>query len=131
VAGKIAVITEAVVAGIGLATASASWRRRPRSDHWATRERAEGAAAFIKRTLTTVTGDVSRLEDLDRLYAVVKEKHGHIEYSFANAGRGYIAPLREWLPREILDQTFDVNVKDVPLRCKRPFPSSKTAARLS
>ena len=36
-------------------------------------------AAFIKRNVTTVVGDVSRLEDLDRLYAVVKAKHGHID----------------------------------------------------
>src|ERR1700683_1927267 len=51
------------------------------------------AAAFIKRNVTTVVGDVSRLEDLDRLYAVVKEKHGHIDVLFANAGAGTIAPL--------------------------------------
>jgi len=37
--------------------------------------------------------DVSRLEDLDRLYAVVKEKHAHIDILFANAGAGTIAPL--------------------------------------
>jgi NADP-dependent 3-hydroxy acid dehydrogenase YdfG len=36
--------------------------------------------------VTTVVGDVSRLEDLDRLYAVVKEKHGHIDILFASAG---------------------------------------------
>jgi NAD(P)-dependent dehydrogenase (short-subunit alcohol dehydrogenase family) len=28
------------------------------------------------------------LEDLDRLYVAVKEKHGHIDVLFANAGRG-------------------------------------------
>jgi len=46
------------------------------------------AAAFIKRNVTSVAGDVSRLEDLDRLYAVVKEKHGYIDALFANAGWG-------------------------------------------
>ena len=49
------------------------------------------AAASIKTNVTTVVSDVSRLEDLDRLYAVVKEKHGHIDILFANAGAGTIA----------------------------------------
>ena len=47
------------------------------------------AAAFIERNVTTVVGDVSRLEDLDRLYAVVKEKHGHIDILFTERRRGY------------------------------------------
>ncbi len=68
------------------------------------------AAAFIERNVTTVTGDVSRLEDLDRLYAIVKEKHGHIDVLFANAGAGTIAPLA-MATEQHFDQTFDVNVK--------------------
>ena len=51
------------------------------------------AVAVIKRNVTTVVGDVSRLGDLDRLYAVVKEKHGYIDILFANAGAGTIGPL--------------------------------------
>ena len=35
--------------------------------------------------LTTVARDVARLEDLDRVDAVVKEKHGHIDILFADA----------------------------------------------
>jgi NAD(P)-dependent dehydrogenase (short-subunit alcohol dehydrogenase family) len=42
--------------------------------------------------VTTVAGDVSNLEDLDRLYAAVKEKHGHIDILFANAGGVTVAP---------------------------------------
>jgi NAD(P)-dependent dehydrogenase (short-subunit alcohol dehydrogenase family) len=57
-----------------------------------------------------VVGDVSRLEDLDRLYAVVKEKHGHIDVLFANAGAGTIAPLAVATEAHF-DQTFDMNVK--------------------
>ena len=62
----------------------------------------------------TVVGDVSRLEDLDLLYAVVKEKHGHIDILFANAGAGTIAPLAAATEAHF-DQTFDVNVKGVLL----------------
>jgi len=75
-------------------------------------------------------GDVSRVEDLDRLYAVVKEKHGHIDILFANAGAGTIAPLAVATESQY-DQTFDVNVKGMFLQYKRPSPSSKTAARSS
>lgn len=55
-------------------------------------------------------GDVSRLDDLDRLYAVVKEKHGRVDIIFANAGAGTIAPLA-MATETHFDQTFDVNVK--------------------
>jgi len=66
-------------------------------------------------------GDVSRLEDLDRLYAVVKEKHGHIDVLFANAGAGTIAPLAVATEAHF-DQTFDVNVKGLFFTVQRALP---------
>src|ERR1700728_3501008 len=84
-AGKIAVITGGS-SGIGLATAKRFVEEGAHVVITGRREKElKEAAAFIKRNVTTVTGDVSRLEDLDRLYAVVKEKHGHIDILFANA----------------------------------------------
>src|SRR6476661_3835148 len=92
-AGKIAVITGGN-SGIGLATAKRFVEEGAHVVITGRREKElKEAAAFIKRNVTTVTGDVSRLEDLDRLYAVVKEKHGHIDILFANAGWGEVAPL--------------------------------------
>jgi NAD(P)-dependent dehydrogenase (short-subunit alcohol dehydrogenase family) len=108
--GKVAVITGGS-SGIGLATAK---RFVKEGAHVVIAGRQEKelkeAAAFIEINVTTVAGDVSRLEDLDRLYAVVKEKHGHIDILFANAGAGTIAPL-EVATEAHFDQTFDVNVK--------------------
>src|ERR1035441_9639060 len=108
--GKVAVITGGS-SGIGLATAK---RFVEEGAHVVITGRPEKelkqAAAFIKRNVTTVVSDVSRLEDLDRLYAVVKEKHGHIDILFANAGAGTIAPLAVATEAHF-DQTFDVNVK--------------------
>ena len=66
-------------------------------------------------------GDVSRLEDLDRLYAVVKEKHGHIDILFANAGAGTIAPLAAATEAHF-DQTFDVNVKGLFFTVQKALP---------
>src|SRR6202051_3535182 len=82
------------------------------------------AAAFIERNVTTVVGDVSRLEDLDRLYAVVKEKHGHIDILFANAGAGTIGPLAVATEAHF-DQTFDVNVKGMFFTVQKALPLFK------
>ena len=113
-AGKIAVITGGS-SGIGLATAKRFVEEGAHVVITGRREKElKEAAAFIERNVTTVAGDVSRLEDLDRLYAVVKEKHGHIDVLFANAGGGTIAPLATATEAHF-DQTFDVNVKGTVL----------------
>lgn len=79
---------------------------------------------MIKKNVTTVTGDVSRLEDLDRLYALVKEKHGYIDILFANAGAGTIAPLAVATEAHF-DQTFDVNVKGMFFTVQKALPLFK------
>jgi NAD(P)-dependent dehydrogenase (short-subunit alcohol dehydrogenase family) len=118
---KVAVITGGS-SGIGLATAK---RFVEEGAHVViTGRRAkelEDAAALIGGNVTTVVGDVSRLEDLDRLYAVVKEKHGHIDILFANAGAGTIAPL-EVATEAHFDQTFDVNVKGLFFTVQKALP---------
>src|ERR1700684_2292440 len=91
--GKVAVITGGN-GGIGFATGKRFVAEGAHVVITGRREKElKEAAAFIARNVTTVAGDVSNLEDLDRLYAVVKEKHGHIDILFANAGAGTIAPL--------------------------------------
>ena len=122
--GKVAVITGGS-SGIGLATAK---RFVEEGAHVVITGRREkelaDAAASIKKNVTTVVGDVSRLEDLDRLYAVVKEKHGHIDVLFANAGAGTIAPL-EVATEAHFDQTFDVNVKGMFFTVQKALPLFK------
>src|SRR6201992_1936167 len=109
-AGKSAVITGGS-SGIGLATAKRFVGEGAHVVITGRREKElKEAAASIKTNVTTVMGDVSRLEDLDRLYAVVKEKRGHIDILFANAGAGTIAPLTAATEAHF-DQTFDVNVR--------------------
>jgi NAD(P)-dependent dehydrogenase (short-subunit alcohol dehydrogenase family) len=123
-AGKIAVITGGN-SGIGLATAKRFVEEGAHVVITGRREKAlKEAAAFIGRNVTTVAGDVSRLEDLDRLYAVVKEKHGHIDVLFANAGWGEVAPL-ETATEAHFDQTFDLNVKGTFFTAQKALPLFK------
>ena len=123
-AGKIAVVTGGS-SGIGLATAKRFVEEGAHVVITGRREKElKEAAAFIKSNVTTVVGDVARLEDLDRLYAIVKEKHGHIDILFANAGAGTIAPL-EVATEAHFDQTFDVNVKGVFFTVQKALPLFK------
>jgi NAD(P)-dependent dehydrogenase (short-subunit alcohol dehydrogenase family) len=91
-AGKIAVITGGN-SGMGLATAK---RFVEEGAHVVITGRREAelaeAAAFIGRNVTTVAGDVSNLEDLDRLYAVVST--GPDRLCRQQGGR---AQFRAWL----------------------------------
>ncbi len=119
--GKIAVITGGS-SGIGLATAKRFIEEGAHVVITGRREKElKEAAAVLGENVTTVVGDVSRLEDLDRLYAVVKEKHGHVDILFANAGAGTVAPL-EAASEAHFDQTFDVNVKGLFFTVQKALP---------
>ena len=122
--GKVAVITGGN-SGIGLATAKRFVEEGAHVVIIGRREKAlKEAAAFIGRSVTTVAGDVSRLEDLDRLYGVVKEKHGHIDVLFANAGWGEVAPLAVATEAHF-DQTFALNVKGTFFTAQKALPLFK------
>ncbi|WP_179505784.1 MULTISPECIES: glucose 1-dehydrogenase [unclassified Sphingomonas] len=119
--GKIAVITGGS-SGIGLATAKRFIEEGAQVVITGRREKElTEAAAVLGGNVTTVAGDVSSLEDLDRLYAVVKEKHGHVDILFANAGAGTVAPL-EAASEAHFDQTFDVNVKGLFFTVQKALP---------
>ncbi|MFE6481884.1 SDR family NAD(P)-dependent oxidoreductase [Streptomyces sp. NPDC057757] len=109
--------------GIGLATA--------------VRLAAEGAHVFItgrrKAELdaaletigpagaTAVTGDISNLADLDRLYDAVRARGRGLDVLFANAGAGSFATL-EKVTEEHFDQTFDVNVRGTLFTVQKALP---------
>ncbi len=119
--GRVAVITGGN-SGIGLATAQ--------------RLAAEGAYVFITgrrqseldlaarqigKNVTGVQGDVSKLADLDRLYATVKQEKGQIDILFANAGAGEIAALGA-ISEEHFDKAFNINVKGLLFTVQKALP---------
>src|SRR5258708_29223196 len=87
--GKVAVITGGN-SGMGLATAKRFVAEGARVV--ITGRRQEQIDIALKEIGSTqaigVQGDVANMKDLDRLYATVKEKYGHIDILFANAGLG-------------------------------------------
>jgi NAD(P)-dependent dehydrogenase (short-subunit alcohol dehydrogenase family) len=84
--GKVAVITGGN-SGIGLAAARRfvkegayvfiTGRRKPELD---------AAVSLIGKNVTAVQGDVSKLDDLDRLYETVRKVKGRVDIVLANAG---------------------------------------------
>lgn len=119
--GKVAVITGAN-SGIGLATAKRFVEEGAVVVITGRREKqlAE-AVALIGRNVTAVPGDISRMSDLDRLYAVVKEKYGRLDVLFANAGWGEIGPI-EAATEAHFDATFDLNAKGTFFTVQKALP---------
>jgi NAD(P)-dependent dehydrogenase (short-subunit alcohol dehydrogenase family) len=108
--------------GIGLATAKrfaaegahvfVTGRRQPELD---------AAVASIGGNVTGVRGDVSDLEDLDRLYRTVKDREGRIDVLFANAGGGEFMPLGN-ITEDHYERTFATNVKGTLFTVQKALP---------
>src|ERR1700726_2505823 len=119
--GKIAVIT-AANSGIGLASAK---RFVAEGAHiyitGRRQEELDKAIEAIGAGVTAVQGDVSDLEDLDRLFAKVRSAHGRIDVLFANAGLGALEPLGK-ITVSSLDLVFGVNVKGTIFTVQKGLP---------
>jgi NAD(P)-dependent dehydrogenase (short-subunit alcohol dehydrogenase family) len=119
--GKIALVTGAN-SGIGLATAK--------------RFVSEGAYVFITgrrdaelaraareigENVAGVQGDVSKLGDLDRLFARIKQDKGRLDVLFANAGIATLAPFGT-ITEEFYETIFNTNVKGLLFTVQKALP---------
>jgi NAD(P)-dependent dehydrogenase (short-subunit alcohol dehydrogenase family) len=120
-AGKTVVVTGGN-SGIGLATAklfheegaqvAISGRDQKTLD--------EAVKAIGEGTLA-VKADVSKLADIDKLYAQVTAKFGKIDALFANAGIAKFAPVGD-SGEQLFDETFDINVKGLYFTLQKALP---------
>src|SRR3984893_6558519 len=117
---KIALITGGTE-GIGLAAAKLFVKEGAYVFITGRREKElDEAVKEIGSNVTGVQGDVSKLDDLDRLYEAVKIK-GKIDVVFANAGVAEFARLGE-ITEEHFDKLFDINVKGALFTVQKLLP---------
>jgi NAD(P)-dependent dehydrogenase (short-subunit alcohol dehydrogenase family) len=110
--GKIALITGGST-GIGLATAKQFVEEGAYVFIAGRRQKElQAAADLIQSNVTVIQADVSKLSDLDRVYAQIGKEKGCLDIVFANAGIGDHVPLGS-ITEEHFDTTFNVNVKGV------------------
>jgi NAD(P)-dependent dehydrogenase (short-subunit alcohol dehydrogenase family) len=119
--GKISLITGAN-SGIGLATAKRFVSEGAYVFITGRRDAELGAAVKeIGKNVAGVKGDVSNLDDLDRLFAEIKREKGKLDIVFANAGMAKYAPLGE-ITGDLYEQTFGINVKGVLFTVQKALP---------
>ena len=119
--GKVALVTGGN-SGLGLATAQRfasegaqvflTGRRKPEL---------EAAVAQIGGNAVGFQGDIAKLEDLDRLYAMIAEKAGRLDVLFANAGVGGFAPIGQ-VSEAHFDQIFGINVRGTLFTVQKALP---------
>ncbi|MGI4814721.1 MAG: SDR family NAD(P)-dependent oxidoreductase [Janthinobacterium lividum] len=127
--GKVAVVTGAN-SGIGLATAKRFAQEGARVFMSGRRQKElDAAVAEVGGQARGVQGDVSKLTDLDRLFAIVKEEAGIIDVLFANAGGGEFAALGE-ITEAHFDKIFDANVKGTLFTVQKALPLLKDGASI-
>jgi NAD(P)-dependent dehydrogenase (short-subunit alcohol dehydrogenase family) len=87
----------------------------------------DDAVKSIGGSITGIQGDVSNLADLDRLFASIKQSHGHLDVVFANAGIGEVMPF-EHVNEDHFDRQFDINVKGLFFTVQKALPLLKDGA---
>jgi NAD(P)-dependent dehydrogenase (short-subunit alcohol dehydrogenase family) len=119
--GKIALITGGN-GGIGLATAKLFVDEGAYVFITGRRETELAAAAKdIGKNVTAIQGDVSKLDDLDRLFAQIKQEKGKLDIVFANAGVAKYAALGT-VTEQLFDSIFDTNVKGMLFTVQKSLP---------
>jgi len=120
-AGKIALITGGN-SGIGFATAKQFVHEG--AHVFITGRRDPELAAAVKeigKNVTGVQGDVSKLDDLDRLFAQIKREKGKLDIVFANAGIARFAAFGK-ITEEFYDSIFNINVKGLLFTVQKALP---------
>ncbi|WP_434585379.1 SDR family NAD(P)-dependent oxidoreductase [Klebsiella sp. R390] len=81
----------------------------------------DAAIALIGSSAKGIRADVSRLDDLDKVYAQIAEESGRLDILFANAGGGDMLPLGA-ITEEHFDRIFGTNVRGVVFTVQKALP---------
>jgi NAD(P)-dependent dehydrogenase (short-subunit alcohol dehydrogenase family) len=81
----------------------------------------DAAVSAIGTGTVAVRSDVSRLEDIERLFSVAESKVGRIDVLFANAGIAKFAPYSA-SQATLFDELFATNVKGVYFTLQKAIP---------
>lgn len=127
--GKIVLITGGA-SGIGLASAQRlidegafvfiAGRRQDVLDN---------AAMALGSNARGLQADVTKPEDLDRVFETVQKEKGHLDVLVANAGVGEFASLGKITP-EHYDYIFDINVKGTLFTVQKALPLMKNGGSI-
>ncbi len=119
--GKIALVTGGS-SGIGLATAKRFVTEGAYVFITGRREQELSVAVKdIGKNVAGIRGDVSQLDDLDRLFDQIKSDKGRLDVLFANAGIAKYTRLGK-ITEDLYDSIFDVNVKGVLFTVQKALP---------
>lgn len=127
--GKIALVTGGA-SGIGLASAQRlieegafvfiTGRRQDVLDN---------AAKALGANARAVQADVTKPEDLDRVFVTIQKEKRHLDVLVANAGVGEFASLGQ-ITEEHYDYIFDINVKGTLFTVQKALPLMKNGGSI-
>jgi NAD(P)-dependent dehydrogenase (short-subunit alcohol dehydrogenase family) len=127
--GKVALVTGGN-SGIGLASAKRLHEEGARvvitGRDAKTLDAAQGA---IGAGTLAIQSDVSKIEDIDRLFSTVASKLGKIDVLFANAGIAKFAPYAA-STEALFDELFAVNVKGLYFTLQKALPHLNDGASI-
>ena len=119
--GKVAVVTGGN-SGIGLATAKRLQDEGARvAISGRNQQTLDEAVNTIGNGVLAVQADVSKLTDVDKLYAQVSKKLGKIDVLFVNAGVSKFGPFAD-TSESIYDEQFDINIKGAYFTIQKALP---------
>lgn len=84
-------------------------------------EQLDQAQAILGSSITTIQGDVTKMEDLDRLISEVEKAHGKIDVLISNVGVSSFEPLG-FISETSFDKQFSTNVKATVFLVQKALP---------
>src|SRR6266849_3964591 len=117
--------------GIGLATAQEFDREGARVAICGLNERTlQAAKGTLRAGSLAVRADVSKLADLDTMFATIKREFGHLDGLFVNAGYSEFLPFEE-----VTEQSFDIvigsNLKGAYFTIQKALPLLRPGSTVS